>query len=246
MITRLIKPMPEFLCVFLLAGAVAGIFFQQRVLWKARADNRQLREQSSEAQRLARENANLDQLREENHEVENLRNETRDLHKLRNEVRQLREQKPDLDKLRSENQRLRDRTHVAGGPTSRSSDARPEVTKEMLTDAGWGSPEAAIQTFFWAIRERNAQKIRACFSEEAETQVLGRHMRDQSEEELLADATHMMDTFAGFQIVAKKAVSADEIKLGIRVIQAAGQGESASTDMALRFKRAGAEWRISD
>jgi TolA-binding protein len=241
MITRLIKPMPEFLCVFLLAGAVAGIFFQQRVLWKARADNRQLREQSSEAQRLARENANLDQLREENRKVENLRNETRDLHKLRNEVRQLREQKPDLDKLRSENQRLRARTHVAGGPTSPSSDARPDVTKEMLADAGLGSPEAAIQTFFWAIRERNDQKIRACFSEEA-----GRSIRDQFDEEDLAHATQMMDTFTGFQIVAKKAVSADEIKLGIRVIQAAGQGESASTDMALQFKRAGAEWRISD
>ena len=239
--TRLIKPMPEFLCVFFLAGAVAGIFFQQRVLWKARADNRHLREQGIEAQHLALENANLDQLREENREIENLRTETRDLHKLRDEVRQLREQKPDLDKLRSENQRLRARTHAAGGPASRGSDARPEVTKEMLADGGWGSPEAAVQTFFWAIRERNAQKIRACFSEEA-----GRNILDQSDEEVLADTTQMMDTFTGFQIVAKKVVSADEIKIGIRVIQATGQGESASTDMALPFKRAGAEWKISD
>ena len=231
---------PGILCALLLAGAVTGALVQRSALSRVRADNRQLREQGIEAQRLARENANVGQLRQVNHEVENLRNETRDLHKLRNEVRQLREQKPELDKLRSENQRLRARTHAAGGPTSRGSNARPEVTKEMLADGGWGSPEAAIQTFFWAIRESNAQKIRACFSEEA-----GRNILDQSDEEVLADVTHMMDTFTGFQIVAKKVVSADEIKIGIRVIQATGQGESASTDMALPFKRVGNEWKIN-
>jgi len=232
---------PGILCALLLAGAVTGALVQRSALSRVRADNRQWHEQGIEAQRLAHENANLDQLRKENREVENLRNETRDLHKLRNEVRQLREQKPDLDKLRSENQRLRARTNASGGPTTRGSDARPEVTKELLADGGWGSPEAAIQTFFWAIRERNAQRIRACFSGE-----VGRNIRDQSDEEVLAGASHMMGTFTGFQIVAKKIVSADEIKLGIRVIQATGQGESASTDMALPFKRAGAEWKISD
>ena len=117
----------------------------------------------------------------------------------------------------------------------------------MLADAGWGSPEAAIQTFFWAIRERNAQRIRACFSGE-----VGRNIRDQSDEEVLAGANHLMDTSTGldtltrFQIVAKKVVSADEIKLGIRVIQATGTGWNNSTDMVLPFKRAGAEWKISD
>jgi TolA-binding protein len=229
---------PGILCALLLAGAVTGTLFQRSALSRVRANSRQLRTLSSEAQRLARENANMDQLREENHEVENLRIETRDLHKLRNEVRQLREQKPDLDKLRSENQRLRTRTNAAGGPTSRGSDARPAVTKEMLADGGWGSPEAAIQTFFWAMRERNAQKLRACFSEEA-----GRNLRDQSDEEVLEEAT-MMDTFTGFQIVAKKVVSADEIKLGIRIIQASGQGESAPTEMVLPFKQVGGEWKI--
>jgi hypothetical protein len=232
------KPSSKTICALLLAGAMTGTLFQRSALSRVRADNRQLRERSSEAQRLARENANVDQLREENREVENLRNETRDLHKLRNEVRQLRERKPDLDILRSENQRLRARTHAAGGPTSRGSDARPTVTKEMLADGGWGSPEASIQTFFWAMRERNAQKLRACFSEEA-----GRNLRDQSDERVLEEAT-MMDTFTGFQIVAKKVVSADEIKLGIRIIQATGQGESAPTEMALPFKRVGGEWKI--
>src|SRR5439155_19162487 len=125
---------PGILCALLLAGAVTGALVQRSALSRVRADNRQWHEQGIEAQRLAHENANLDQLRKENREVENLRNETRDLHKLRNEVRQLREQKPDLDKLRSENQRLRARTNASGGPTTRGSDARPEVTKELLAD----------------------------------------------------------------------------------------------------------------
>jgi hypothetical protein len=230
-------------CALLLAGAVTGALVQRSTLSRVRAHNRQLREQGIEAQRLARENSNVDQLRKENHEVETLRNETRDFHKLRNEVRQLREQRPDLGKLRSENQRLRARTNAGGGPASRGSDARPAVTKEMLADAGWGSPEAAIETFFWAFREGNAQRVRACFSEEA-----GVKFRDQTDEQVLAGATNLMGRFQEFQIVAKKVVSADEIKLGIRVIQSAVQGESVSRnsmDMALPFKRAGTEWKIS-
>jgi len=84
----------------------------------------------------------------------------------------------------------------------------------MLSDAGWSSPEAAIETFFWATRERNAQRIRACFSQKAAAK-----LQDQSDEEVLAGDLPMMDTFKSFQIVARKVVSADEIKLGIRVIQ---------------------------
>src|SRR5437867_1879734 len=181
------KLLSKIVCALLLAGAVTAALVQRSALSRDRAENRRLREQGSEAQRLARENANLDQLRQQNHEVENLRNETRDLHKLRNEVRQLRQQKPDLDKLRSENQRLRAPTNAAGGPTPRGPDARPAVTKEMLADAGLGSLEAAIQTFFWAFREGNAQRVRACFSEEA-----GVKFRDQTDEQVLAGATNLM------------------------------------------------------
>ena len=236
------KPRLKIICALLLAGAVAGTWVQRSALSKMRADNQLLREQSRETQRLAGENANLDRLREEIREVEQLRNETRELHKLRNEVRQLRERKSDLAKLRAQNQQLRARTNRDGGPTSRAADARPLVTKELLADAGWSSPEAALETFFWAFRERNAQKIRACFSDEPDVT-----LREQTDEQVLAGDAPLMATFKGFQIVARKVVSADEIKLGFRVIQSTAQGESVSRDsldMALPFKRVGNEWKI--
>jgi len=236
------KPRLKTICALLIAGALAGAWVQRSALSKVRANNQRLREQSREAQRLAAENASLDLLREENREVEKLRNETRELHKLRDEVRQLREQKSDLDKLRAQNQQLRARTNRDGGPTSRAADARPLVTKEMLADTGWASPEAALETFFWAFRERNASRVRACFSEEA-----GGELREDTDEQVLAGATNLMDNFEGFQIVARKVVSENEINLGIRVVRKSVQGDGVardSMDMALPFKRVGGEWKI--
>jgi len=226
------KPVPKIICALLLAGAVAGAFLERNALSKVRADNRQLREQSAEAQRLARENATLDHLRDENQEIQMLRNQTAELHKLRNEVRQLREQKPELDKVRAENRRLRVGAGAPGGPAAGASKAGPLVAKEMLADAGLGSPEAAIQTFFWAAREGNAQRFRACFADQ---------IRDESDETILNNTTHMMDKLKAFQIVAKKAVSADEIKLGIRITT---PDASTPEEMALPFKRVGSEWKL--
>lgn len=219
------------------AAALTVLLLQHRALSNARSENRSLQSKSREAQRLTRENAGIERLRAENQEMETLRNETRDLHKLRNDVRQLRDQKPVLEKLRAENQQLRAGTSRAGGPASRASDDRPPVTKEMLADAGLGSPEAAMQTFFWAMREKNVQRIRACLSEDA-----GREIQGQPDEEVLAGAGPTMDTFKEFQIVAKKVVSADEVKLGIHFSTREG---AVPEEVVLPFKRVAGEWKIN-
>lgn len=230
------KPVSKCAGALVLAGLLAGTFLQQTSLSRLRAENQQLLDQSKEAQRLTRQNADVERLRQENAEAQRLRYDTAELHRLRNEVRQLRQRKPDLDAIQVENRRLRAAPGPATGSTAPAPDA-PLVAREALGDAGLTSPEAAMQTFFWAIRERNAQRIRACFSDEGASK-----LRDQSDQEILEGAGHMMDTFKGFQIVARKAVSADEVKLGIRIT---AEGATPPQEMALGFKRVGNEWKLS-
>jgi hypothetical protein len=225
------KPMPEFLCVLLLAGAVAGAIFEQRILWKARADNQQLHEADKEAQRLAGENATIDRWRGESQEIQKLRNETKDLYKLRNEVRQLREQKPAWDRLRAENERLGAGAKSDGSPASGASGPENMIAKERLSDAGLGSPEAAIQTLFWALREGNQERARMCFAPE-----IGGEMMQRPDGPMRVS----MDGFKGFRVVGKRVVSTDEGILGIQF-----SAEEGPVEVALPFKRVDGEWKIN-
>jgi len=221
--------------LLLAAAALCGVLCQRGSLSSLNAENKKLRDATREAQRLTRVHAEIGRLREEAGEIETLRNETTELHRLRNEVRQLRDQKPEVERLRAENERLRAKAKSGQRPPGSVLPEANMIARDALTDAGLGTPEAAIQTFLWAIRERSTRRIRACFSNDAAAK-----LRDQSDEEVLAGAGGVMDTFKGFQIIAKKVVSADEVKLGIRITAE----DSPPPEAALVFKRAGNEWKL--
>jgi len=87
------------------------------------------------------------------------------------------------------------------------------IAKERLSDAGFGSPEAAIQTLFWALREGNQGKARRCFAPE-----IAGGMMQRPDDPLRVS----MDRFKGIRVVAKRVVSTDEVKLGIQFSAEAG------------------------
>jgi len=215
------------ICVLTLAGAACGVFAQRHVLSRLRVVNGQLRQSGPEVQRLTAEHAEIDRLRAEVEEIEKLRHETRELHKLRNEVRQLREQKPEWDKLQAQNQKLRAGSEPAGQPASRAPDPASLLAKEVLSDAGFGSPEATLRTYFWAMREGNMEKMRSCFSPDIS-------------KEIISDGPG--SAFKGFRVVAKKVLSSDDVKLGIQFF--AEQGAPA-VEFVLPFKRVDGEWKLS-
>ena len=221
------KSMHKILCTLLIAGVAAGVFLQNVTLAKARKANLELRDLNQEAQQLARENAEIERLRAEFQEIEKLRNETKEIHRLRNEVRRLREQKPEWDNLRAENQRLRTRAGPVSRPSSRAPESASLITNELLSDAGLGSPEATLRTFFWAMREGNLEKIRNCFSPDTPG-------------ELIPNGA-MMPGFKGFRVVARQVVSADLLKLGIQI---SADGENSPSELTLPLKRVGSEWKV--
>jgi len=148
-----------------LAVALVALVFQRNAISRVRQENESLRQQNEEGARLASENGGIPQLRVENQEVEALKAAHQDLLKLRNEVRQLRDHFPQVAKLRQENQRIESEIKMLSeGKPLRLAQMVDYVAKETWSNAGFTTPEAALQTFFWAIREGQFNRIPECFS----------------------------------------------------------------------------------
>src|ERR1051325_8677539 len=97
--------------------------------------------------------------------MQRLRAEGQDLLKLRNEVTQLRAGSKEMEKLRAENQQLRSaaaaaRTAVPPTPPSPvppvpAAGTGAQFPKESWTFSGYASPDAALVSAIWAMKEGN-------------------------------------------------------------------------------------------
>jgi hypothetical protein len=173
-------------------------------------------------------------------EVVALRDATRELPKLRNEVGQLRVTRIELDRAREENARLLNAKQT-GAPIPR--EAPPGFTsKERLTFAGFSTPENAVETFFWAMREGDVAAIFEAMSPENEDRVRFEQSTPEYREELaqkFRSEVQMMKHFNDFTIARREDTAADELTLFIR-------SSIAPNVLAIRAKRFGNEWKLSD
>ena len=85
-------------------------------------------------------------------EILALRDQTRDLAKLRNEASSLRATRTELSAARAEAAQLLEAKESRRTPAP----LPPEfIPRQQLVNAGFATPEAALQTFFWAMSEKN-------------------------------------------------------------------------------------------
>jgi hypothetical protein len=232
------KPPSRFVTTFVLVLLTAGcvcviaIALNQNAIALLRLDKQSLLAESQEVQRLNRETQDLDRLRQINQEGDVLRQENKDLPKLRNEIRQLRLQLADLDKLRAENQRL-----LAQPKASTANPAAPialpadYISKTALADVGMDTPEAAMQTFYWAMCRGDVKRLFKCFEPQVDP-------NNQATEEMRQDLIQQWSRFPGYRIAEKKVVSPNEVILGV-------QSSVGGQIMPMTLKRIDSEWRIS-
>jgi hypothetical protein len=218
------------IAVFMIAAA-----FERKTLLTARAQHVSLKAQNSAALLDAR----LATLHSSAQPSAVDQEALRALPALRNQVRQLRMQKEELEKLAAENKAIQKRVAEAS-VFKKTGEATPEQGFAMNTawsNAGLGSPEAAIQTFFAALRDADVATVLACLTPDSP---MSMGLVNSRTGEL------RMDVFASLRAIA-------QIK-GYRIAQLQPEVDDrmtaklqAAVDGALldfRLRRIGQQWRI--
>ena len=229
----------------LLLASLAILWAEHRRGTALGMENERLRAELAEAQRSIAANR-MAQSREQNEELERLRTETVEIHKLRNEVRQLRTGAAETERLRSENQQLRgaNRPNQAAAKTAEAAAtaAGPQdgyQAKESWHFAGYTTPEAALQSVVWAMREGDTRTLVASMAPDELTRMMKDEWGGKSEAEIGADAKRGVDKINSIRILESKIISDDEVVLHI---YAAG-GEDHVQKISM--KRLGAEWKFA-
>ena len=202
-------------------------------------------ERLRETQAATQQAKPIEQNGQQNEELERLRNEAREVHKLRNEVSQLRAGAKDLSQLRTENQQLRSAgQHLRTAPetgaiaTSAAGPQEPFYARENWAFAGYATPEAALQSVVWAMREGDMKTFLASLTPE-EMARMEKEWGNKSEAEISNDSKRGIDKISNIRILESKALSDDEVVLSV---YAAG-GEDKVQKISM--KRFGAEWKLA-
>jgi hypothetical protein len=210
----LLKPIAG---VILIAAVGVGVF-QRNSIAKLRGENAQLREQTAPPADDTRAASPADTA-----EIQALADATKDLPRLRNEVRQWRQQKPEAERLRRENAELAARLASA---TNRASLAQMEgyVGKDQWTQAGFATPDAAVQSFFWAVANEDLAFLVQCMSPRMRAD-FEREFQGKTPDEQAAAFRKGIGQFnklSGYRIAERRQLADDRVELGI---QAAAGGQ---------------------
>ncbi|MDB6041391.1 MAG: hypothetical protein JWM99_5232 [Verrucomicrobiales bacterium] len=224
--------------VVLASAATSLTWLQSRTVSKLESENRQLNTLAVEAQNLAAENRQIPDLKVITAQVEQLRGETSDLQRIRNEVHQLRDRQMEAKQELAQNERLR--KLYATGTTSNGGTAAAIAftTPAELVDLGQATAEAAIQTFFWAMREGNIDRSKACMINPEE---MGVDQTNSSPEDLSAQMKKEAADIRGLRVLDRAPISTDEIKLTVQIVE---EGIDGIHEIPFKARRVGRDWKF--
>jgi hypothetical protein len=139
------------------------ICLQFRMTIKLREESRFAHDQRREIERLRGENKEMTKLRRDNRELELLRAENVELVDLRGKMLSLQNlvstQRVQLERLRGEVAVTSTNKSTNLTETAAASTDDEYIAREDWIDAGLGTPEATIETMFWATREGNFNRL---------------------------------------------------------------------------------------
>ncbi len=217
--------------------AIVGLLLvglQHQQLRELRNENATLKQASAEANQLKADidKSTGDQAQDEE-EIARLREENHDLLKLRNEVNQLRDARVQFEKISAENQRLVSLAKNAAKTESKQSMQPIVVRMDSLINRGTSTPEDALQTFYWAQRERNSE----VFSRSV-TQRSWNNFKNY----LDGWRRQNLDGILSIEIVARRDVDATTVQMGIQLHNAGNPEYGQKLIFVLVLQ--GNEWRV--
>jgi hypothetical protein len=194
----------RFITVILMGGTLAAIVWQRSVLAGLRSQNEALRAAREETDRLELENSGSRNSATIAANPAPEAGANPELLRLRNEVRRLRAQKLDWDRLKNQNEQLAAEIRSGLASPVKFSDLEGFVAKESWSHAGFGTPEAAVQTFFWAAREGDLARVAECFpAKDGQYLAALTQPGHEQERDRMLDDLRQMTMSAGFRIMEK-------------------------------------------
>lgn len=203
----------------LLVASIAAAFVGWRRAEQLRAENEALRAQIKGLNQI--DAAMIDELKVRDQEMQRLREEAHEIRKLRNEVSQLRAGAKEAEKLRAENQQLRNA--VAGSTTAATATPSPapaqtadHFTRENWAFAGYATPEAALVSAVWAMREGNPKTYLESLSPEEQLR-MAKAWENKPEAEVAAKHRQDMAGITGVRILERQNISPNEVQMSVYV-----------------------------
>jgi len=219
--------------------AIVGLLLvglQHKQLRELHSENVTLQQNSTEASRLKADldKSSIDQTQDKA-EIARLREENHDLLKLRNEVNQLREARAQFEKVSAENQRLQSIAKNAAKTDSKPSMQPIVVRIDALVNRGENTPEDAMQTFAWALRERNGDVLSHCATPKMYSQ-FQRFLKERDEQPF--------SSFVSLEIVARRDPKPNVVQLGVQLDFVENSQAPQKQTFNLIFQNG--EWRVDD
>lgn len=230
------------LSVFAIAAMVL-IALQHQQLGQLRAENMSLQQASAEADRLKADLARSTAIQADTEDdIARLREENLDLLKLRNQVNQLREATAQFEQVRAENLRLQSVSRNAPSRDNKEAVFQPIVVLvQNLYDQGLSTPEAAVQTFLWAERDRNADALSKCILPEHWSNIIFRYGSIKNIENNMRQR-QKMDSGISIEIVARRDIDPNTVQLGIQSSSSKDLNWEKKIVFTLKFRDG--EWKL--
>jgi uncharacterized protein (TIGR03435 family) len=109
--------------------------------------------------------------------------------------------------------------------------------KESWAFAGYATPEAALETYFWALNKQDAKSYKASMTTSA--------LQDAGEtiEQSISEAAPGLKKISGCRILGIEAIATDEIVF--QIAMEGGENESDGND-DMTIKKIGTEWKVDE
>ncbi len=214
------------------AGVVTPLVLQHLSLVKLREQNQALQQQGELAAQLSTDNARLSNLVAQASSART-QDDARlsELLRLRGEVGLLRKLTNELGRLKEENR-------------SPAVTPQPEavVPKEYWAFAGYATPEAALQTVMWAMKQGDVTTFLASLSPEMQKS-LARQFGGKPENEIAAQLSQEVAPMAALRL-DRQEVAADGAVTFTLVSEQHDNGAVRTSERAvLTFRNVGGEWK---
>jgi len=208
------------LLALLLLGASTAALIGWRKVAQLRSENDSLQTQLQALQEQSA-TSSATATAQRDRELENLRSQTSELLRLRSEVNQLRTSAKDADKLRADNQQLlsenqRLRTGTASAAASNPSPAKDQFARDNWTFSGYATPDAALISAIWAMKEGNPRTYLESLSPEEQAR-MSKVWENKSEAEIAAKHQSDVAAISGMQILDRKTISPDEVQMNVYI-----------------------------